>query len=56
MAHNEYAITVSRKELAEALAIVTIGIRKGNSSEARFSVADGLLDITGLMARPARIP
>jgi hypothetical protein len=47
MAHNDYAITVSCKELAEALAIVTIGIRKGTSSDARFSVADGFLDIMG---------
>ena len=45
---TEYSITVSRAELAKALALVTVGVRKGTPpSEVRFSVADGLLDILG---------
>lgn len=43
----KYLITVSRAELAKALALVTVGVRKGTASEVRFSVADGILDIMG---------
>jgi hypothetical protein len=44
---DDKLLTISRKELAKALALVTIGVRKGKPSEVRFSVADGFLDIMG---------
>jgi hypothetical protein len=47
---TNYSITISRKELAKALALVTIGIRKGKPLEVRFSIADGFLEIMGLGA------
>jgi hypothetical protein len=44
---TNYLITTSRAELAKALALVTIGVRKGTTFEIRFSLKDGLLDIMG---------
>jgi hypothetical protein len=45
---TDYSIRVSRAELAKALALVTIGVRKrAFPSEVRFSVVDGFLEIAG---------
>jgi hypothetical protein len=44
---TKYSITASRAELAKALALTTIGVRKGINFEIRFSLKDGFLDIMG---------
>jgi hypothetical protein len=44
---TNYSLTVSRKELAKALALATMGVRKGKPSEVRFNVANGFLEIMG---------
>jgi hypothetical protein len=44
---TNYSITIPREELAKALALVTIGVRKGKPSEVRFSIANGFIEIMG---------
>jgi hypothetical protein len=44
---TKYSITASRAQLAKALALATIGVRKGINFEIRFSLKDGLPDIMG---------
>jgi hypothetical protein len=44
---TKHSITASRVELAKALALATVGIRKGINFEIRLSLKDGLLDIMG---------
>jgi hypothetical protein len=44
---TKYSIMASRAELAKALALAAVGVRKGINFEIRFSLKDGLLDIMG---------
>jgi hypothetical protein len=44
---TKYSVTASRAELAQALALATVGVRKGINFDIRFSLQDGFLDIMG---------